>query len=60
MLRELYPNDWETKRYNRLLINQQVFDAVVAGASAAELAELSERGVDDFLRLREAALLYER
>ncbi|TWT72697.1 Penicillin-binding protein 4* [Posidoniimonas polymericola] len=60
VLRGLYPDDWETKRYNRLLINQEVFDAVVNGAGPQELARLSEKGVDDFLRVREAALLYER
>ncbi|TWT36149.1 Penicillin-binding protein 4* [Posidoniimonas corsicana] len=59
-LRRLYPEEWQSERFNRLLINKSVFDATVNGASLPELRELSRRGVDDFLKRRERALIYPR
>lgn len=57
-LRRLYPDDWETERYNRLLINREVHQAVIDGASAEVLQRLARRGLDDFLKRRDTVLLY--
>jgi uncharacterized protein YbbC (DUF1343 family) len=57
-LRKLYPDDWETKNYNRLLINKAIADAVNAGASVEELQALARGGVDEFRQRREAVLMY--
>lgn len=57
-LRRLYPDDWETDRYDRLLINRGVYDAVVEGASAEVLQRMVREGLDGFERRREAVLLY--
>ncbi|TWT99845.1 hypothetical protein Pla108_07880 [Botrimarina colliarenosi] len=57
-LRRLYPDAWETKNYNRLLINQEVYQAVVAGASVDELQGLARKGLDAYRQRRAAVLLY--
>jgi uncharacterized protein YbbC (DUF1343 family)/CubicO group peptidase (beta-lactamase class C family) len=57
-LRKLYPNDWETKGYLRLLGNDQTFQAVVDGNGVDEVLETARAGVNDFLRRREQYLLY--
>jgi uncharacterized protein YbbC (DUF1343 family) len=57
-LRNLYPDQWETKRFNRLLSNQAVFDAIAAGQTPAEIAPLCRPRLDEFLERREEFLLY--
>ncbi len=57
-LRRLYPDDWEIKNYNRLLINKAVYDAVEAGTSVEELQALAREGVEAFHQRREAVLMY--
>lgn len=57
-LRRLYPEAWETDRYNRLLISRAVHGAVVEGASPEVLHRLARRGLDDFQRRRAAVLRY--
>ncbi len=57
-LRKLYPDQWETKRFNRLLSNQAVFDAIVAGQTPTEIASLYQPKLDEFLERREEFLLY--
>ncbi len=57
-LRKLYPSDWETKSFNRLLGNQLVFDSVVAGDSIADTLEKAQLDVAQFLRNRVQYLLY--
>lgn len=56
--RRLYPEAWETKNYNRLLVNQACLDAVVEGKNLQQVLEISREGVSDYLRRREAFLLY--
>lgn len=58
-LRELYPLEWETKSYNRLLGNQKTLEAVTAGSSPQQILEIAREGVSDFQRRRLKFLLYE-
>lgn len=58
-LRRLYPEDWETKSYLRLLENQKTFQAVLDGKNAEEIEAIARDGVSDFLRRRATHLIYE-
>ncbi len=58
-LRKLYPDQWETKSYDRLLSNENVLQAVRDGKPAEELEAVSREGVAEFLRRRARVLLYE-
>lgn len=57
-LRKLYPEDWETKSFNRLLCNQVVFDSVLDGDPISATLEKSQIDVKAFLRRRQTFLLY--
>lgn len=57
-LRTLYPDRWDMTRFDRLLANQAVFDAIAAGQTPAELALLYQPKLDAFLERREKLLLY--
>jgi uncharacterized protein YbbC (DUF1343 family)/CubicO group peptidase (beta-lactamase class C family) len=57
-LRKLYPNEWQVEHFRKLLGNRVCFEAVVNGKSLEEVLELSQAGLSDFLRRREAFLLY--
>lgn len=58
-LRKIYPNDWETKGYLRLLGNDKVQQALTDGKSTEEILEIAREGVNDFERRRLKYLLYE-
>jgi uncharacterized protein YbbC (DUF1343 family) len=57
-LRKLYPNDWEPKRYIRLMGNTQLQSALVKGAPLDELHELANVGVEEFRDRRKQCLMY--
>ncbi len=57
-LRRLYPLDWQVKRADRLLINKEVFNAIVAGADRAEIETLYADDLEEFRERREEFLLY--
>jgi len=57
-LRKLYPEEWQTQGFNRLLINQKVFDAVVAGSESEHLEVLYRKRLDEFISRRSQFLLY--
>ena len=57
-LRQLYPDDWETEHLNRLLSNQTVFDAVVAGSDVAALEQLYREQLGKFVGRRREFLIY--
>ena len=58
-LRKLYPDDWQTKRYDTLLVHKTTFDALTAGkTSAADLQTAWQPDLAKFLERRKAALLY--
>ncbi|WP_417392766.1 exo-beta-N-acetylmuramidase NamZ domain-containing protein [Gimesia sp.] len=57
-LRALHPEQWETKSYNRLLGNQSVFDAIVAGESVLQIQALYQQDLAEFGFRRAKYLLY--
>ncbi len=57
-LRKLYPDDWQTKRYDTLLVHKVTFDALTGGKSAAELEAAWAADLAKFAERRTAALLY--
>jgi len=57
-LRRLYQDDWQTKRADRLLINKQVYNAILEGAGRAEIEATLKPQVEEFRKRREKHLLY--
>ncbi|MCA9235093.1 MAG: DUF1343 domain-containing protein [Planctomycetales bacterium] len=57
-LRKLYPDQWESKRFNRLLGNAAILAAIQAGRSAESLRELYEPELEEFREHRQQYLLY--
>ena len=57
-LRRLYPVAWETKSLNRLLSNQATLKLLLDGKGGEVLDPAIVDGVSDFLRIRDAHLLY--
>jgi uncharacterized protein YbbC (DUF1343 family)/CubicO group peptidase (beta-lactamase class C family) len=57
-LKKLFPNDFSVERFNRLLVNQKVFDAFRSGADARALKQLWESDLDGFRAIRRKYLLY--
>lgn len=58
-LRRLHPQAWQAEGYRRLLGNDRVLQALLAGQSADELCQLAAEGMTDFLRRRQKYLLYD-
>lgn len=58
-LKAVYPNDWQTRRLDTLLIHKRTFDGVVAGKPASELERAWQAELDRFRARRQAVLLYE-
>lgn len=59
-LRLLYPDAWEAEKYDRLLGNRQVLDALLAGKTVAEIEILYQPELDAFLKRRAEHLLYQQ
>jgi uncharacterized protein YbbC (DUF1343 family)/CubicO group peptidase (beta-lactamase class C family) len=59
-LQQHHPNQWEHKNYNRLLSNQAVFDALVAGRSVDELIQISQADIESFANRRKPFLKYQQ
>lgn len=57
-LRRLYPEDWQTKRYNMLLGYAALHQAVEQGESAERLLRRAAEGLQEFLAVRKKYLLY--
>ena len=57
-LRHLYPDQWQTDRYNRLLANSAAYQTICAGCAPQTAHRLTQLGLDDFLLRREKYLLY--
>tara|TARA_R110002111_G_scaffold256979_2_gene324544 strand:+ start:15367 stop:17712 length:2346 start_codon:yes stop_codon:yes gene_type:complete len=57
-LRQLFPDQWETKNLNRLLASQRVFDAIVAGIPVAQIQVLYQADLAEFAVRRAQYLLY--
>lgn len=57
-LRKLHPGDWDTKAFNRLLIDQQVFDAIVNGKTAEDCERQWDAELTQFRERRQRFLMY--
>jgi uncharacterized protein YbbC (DUF1343 family) len=57
-LRALYPQDWQTKNFDRLLVHKATYDGVLAGTPVADLERAWEPNLAAFRKRRAAALLY--
>ena len=58
-LRRLYPLDWQATRADRLLINAEVYNAILDGADRAAIEALYRPELEEFLERREEFLIYE-
>src|SRR5687768_5562887 len=56
-LRKLYPDGWNPKNYDRLLVHKPTFEAFLAGKSPAELEAAWRPGLEAFRERRAAFLL---
>ncbi len=57
-IRSLHPKEWQTQHLNRLLGNQAAMKAVLEGKAGEELDVVIADGISDFLRRRQAFLIY--
>jgi len=57
-LRKLYPNDYKIERLSELLMNQNVYDALVAGQDPRRIAQDWQEGLQKFQKVREKYLIY--
>ncbi|TWU17778.1 hypothetical protein Pla52o_49930 [Novipirellula galeiformis] len=57
-LHRLYPKDWKTTSLNRLLVSEKTRDGILDGKSIDELQAAYQNELNDFIRRREAFLLY--
>jgi uncharacterized protein YbbC (DUF1343 family) len=58
MLRGRYPDDWDMSAFNRLLVNEQTFQAVRDGMGLESIEAGWRRELARFLQRREAFLIY--
>ena len=57
-LRKLYPADFKIERMSELLVNQSVYDALVAGQDPRRIAQDWQEGLEKFQKVREKYLIY--
>ena len=57
-LRKLFPADWQVERYNRLLVNGEIFELVKRGDDAETIEKAWQKNLDEFKRRRAQFLLY--
>lgn len=57
-LKRLFPKDFSTERFNRLLVNQKTFDAFRQGADARAMRQVWQTELDGFRAIRRKYLLY--
>ena len=58
-LRKLHPLDWNVKNYNRLLIHNATFEAVVEAKSVLEIEKTWQPALREFVERRKKVLLYD-
>src|SRR5262249_23596530 len=58
-VRAMYPNEWDTKSLNTLLLHKESTDAILAGKSAAEIEAKWQDGLEAYRERRKQYLLYE-
>jgi uncharacterized protein YbbC (DUF1343 family) len=57
-LRKLFPTGWQTERYNRLLVNGEIYELVKRGDEPEMIEKAWQGKLDDFRRRRAQFLLY--
>jgi uncharacterized protein YbbC (DUF1343 family) len=57
-LRKLYPNDWQVDKYNRLLVNEEIFQKVKLAESPEEIEKSFQAKLTEFKKSRALYLLY--
>lgn len=57
-IHELYPKEWESKRYRRLLCHEAIYQAIKLDKEFAEIQRLHEEGMQAFLERRAEVLIY--
>jgi uncharacterized protein YbbC (DUF1343 family)/CubicO group peptidase (beta-lactamase class C family) len=57
-LHKLYPADFKIERMTELLVNQSVYDALVAGQDPRRIAQEWQEGLEKFQQVREKYLIY--
>ncbi len=57
-MRRLHPKAWDLKRFDRLLVNQRLYDAIAKGAKATWVMEQVSRELSAFRKRRAPYLLY--
>jgi uncharacterized protein YbbC (DUF1343 family) len=57
-LHKLYPADFKLERITELLVNQSVYDALVAGQDPRRIAQEWQEGLDKFIQTRKKYLIY--
>ncbi|HEY3972573.1 MAG TPA: serine hydrolase [Candidatus Sulfotelmatobacter sp.] len=57
-LRKLYPADYKIDRLPELLMNQSVYDALLAGQDPRRIAQDWQEGLQAFMKIREKYLIY--
>ena len=57
-LKRLYPKQWQTKRLNMLMLNEEIHLAIERGAGVEEIMSLSKKNLEEFLEVRKRYLLY--
>ena len=57
-LRKLFPTGWQTERYNRLLVNSEIFEMVKRGDEPETIEKAWQAKLGDFKLRRAQFLLY--
>src|SRR5579859_2363778 len=57
-LHKLYPNDWKIEKMQQLLVNQSVYDALMAGQDPRRIAQEWQDGLAKFEAVRLKYLIY--
>ncbi len=57
-LRSLYPQQWQLKNFDRLLVHRATYDGLLGGTAVADLERAWQPGLDAFRKHRAAFLLY--
>lgn len=57
-LRGLYPEKWQAKNFDRLLVHKATYDGLVAGKPVTDLERAWQTDLDAFRKRRAAILLY--
>ncbi len=55
---KMYPTDWQIDKYNRLLVNNEIFEKVKLAESPENLEKLYQTSLDEFKKRRALYLLY--